>query len=73
VPKQLSDNSLSWHATFPADTFAPPHVHPTQDEFVYMLEGRLDFWFDGSEDHAVAAGLARFRWACDGCDLLGSR
>lgn len=37
VPKQLSANSLSWHATFPPDTFVPPHVHPTQDEFVYML------------------------------------
>jgi uncharacterized cupin superfamily protein len=45
----LSENSLSWHATFPSDTFVPPHVHPTQDEFVYMLEGRLDFWLDGSE------------------------
>lgn len=59
VPKHLSDSSLSWHATFPPDTFVPPHIHPTQDEFVYMLEGRLDFWFDGAEGHAVAGGLAK--------------
>ena len=28
VPKQLSDNSFSWHATFPPGTFVPPHIHP---------------------------------------------
>ncbi len=59
VPKQLSDNSLSWHATFPPGTFVPPHVHPTQDEFVYMLEGTLDFWLDGKELQAGAGALAR--------------
>ena len=31
VPKQLSDQSMSWHATFPKGTFVPPHTHPTQD------------------------------------------
>ena len=59
VPKQLSENSLSWHATFPAGTFVPPHVHPTQDEFVYVLEGTLDFWFNGKELQATNGGLAR--------------
>jgi quercetin dioxygenase-like cupin family protein len=59
VPKQLSENSLSWHATFPPDTFVPPHVHPTQDEFVYLLEGRLEFWLDGKESIAEAGDLAR--------------
>ncbi|MDB5567476.1 MAG: cupin protein [Tardiphaga sp.] len=52
VPKQLSENSLSWHATFPPETFVPPHIHPTQDEFVYMLEGTLGFWLDGKEGQA---------------------
>ena len=41
VPKQVSENSFSWHATFPPGTFVPPHIHPTQDEFIYMLEGTL--------------------------------
>ena len=34
VPKTLSENSFSWHATFPPGTFVPPHIHPTQDEFI---------------------------------------
>jgi quercetin dioxygenase-like cupin family protein len=42
VPKQVSQNSMSWHATLPPGTFVPPHIHPLQDEFVYMLEGRMD-------------------------------
>ena len=49
VPKQLCDESFAWHATLPPGTFVPPHVHPTQDEFVYMLEGRLDVLLDGRE------------------------
>ena len=40
VPKQLTEASFAWHATFPPGTFVPPHIHPTQDEFIYMLEGR---------------------------------
>lgn len=59
VPKQLSESSLSWHATFPPDTFVPPHIHPTQDEFIYMLEGTLDFWLDGTEAQAKPGDLAR--------------
>ena len=42
VPKQVSESSFAWHATFPPGTFVPPHIHPTQDEFIYMLEGRFD-------------------------------
>jgi mannose-6-phosphate isomerase-like protein (cupin superfamily) len=59
VPKQISDSSFSWHATFPPDTFVPPHIHPTQDEFIYMLEGQLEMWFDGRTDFAKAGDLVR--------------
>lgn len=59
VPKSLSDTSFSWHATFPKGTFVPPHVHPDQDEYIYMLEGRLDFWLDGKESAALPGDLAR--------------
>jgi len=52
VPKQLCEASFSWHATFPQGTFVPPHIHPTQDEFIYMLEGRLDLILDGQESFA---------------------
>jgi branched-chain amino acid transport system ATP-binding protein len=59
VPKQVSDSSFSWHATFPPGTFVPPHIHPTQDEFIYMLEGQFEMWFDGRTDIAKAGDLIR--------------
>ena len=59
VPKTLSEDSFSWHATFPPGTFVPPHIHPTQDEFIYMLEGRLDLVLDGQESHALPGDLIR--------------
>jgi hypothetical protein len=57
VPKQLSENSFSWHAVLPAGTFVPPHIHPTQDEFIYLLEGRLDLVLDGKDFVATAGDL----------------
>ena len=59
VPKMLSEDSFSWHATFPPGTFVPPHIHPTQDEFIYMLEGRLDLVLDGQESHALPGDLIK--------------
>jgi mannose-6-phosphate isomerase-like protein (cupin superfamily) len=37
----------------------PPHIHPTQDEFVYMLEGRMDALIDGKEFAATAGDLIK--------------
>jgi oxalate decarboxylase/phosphoglucose isomerase-like protein (cupin superfamily) len=37
----------------------PPHIHPTQDEFIYMLEGRFDLVLDGKEFVATAGDLIR--------------
>ncbi|HEY5428561.1 MAG TPA: FAD-dependent monooxygenase [Solirubrobacteraceae bacterium] len=54
-PKQLSERSFGWHATFPPDTFVPPHIHPTQDEYVYVLDGELTM-FDGEADRAAGPG-----------------
>ncbi len=59
VPKAVSDDTFAWHATFPPDTFVPPHIHPTQDEFIYMFEGRLDLMLDGRETFAVSGDLVR--------------
>ncbi|MBS9721399.1 cupin domain-containing protein [Tianweitania sp. BSSL-BM11] len=53
VPKHHYESSMSWHATFPPGTFVPPHIHTTQDEFIYMLEGRFDLLLDDKE---VVAG-----------------
>jgi quercetin dioxygenase-like cupin family protein len=49
VPKMLTDECFSWHATLPVGTFVPPHIHPEQDEFMYILEGKFDFVIDGTE------------------------
>ena len=59
VPKQVCESSFSWHATFPPGTFVPPHIHPTQDEFIYMLEGRFELLLDGREIHAGPGDLIR--------------
>ena len=59
VPKQVSENSFSWHATFPPGTFVPPHIHPTQDEFIYMLDGRFDLVLEGREFVATTGDLIR--------------
>ncbi len=55
VPKQLCADSFSWHATFPPGTFVPPHIHPTQDEFIYMLEGRFELMLDGARSTPAPA------------------
>lgn len=59
VPKQVSDDSFSWHATFPVETFVPPHVHPHQDEYIFVLDGRIDLLLDGRKTSAAAGDLVR--------------
>ena len=59
VPKQLSENAFSWHAIMPVGTFVPPHIHPKQDEFLYILEGRFDLIFNGVETFAEPGDLVR--------------
>src|SRR5262245_2468907 len=59
VPKQLSEDCFAWHATLPPGTFVPPHIHPTQDEFIYMLEGKFDLILDGRGFVATAGDLIR--------------
>ena len=59
VPKSVSVNVFSWHATFPPDTFVPPHIHPTQDEYVYMFEGELEMMIEGRTAIARSGDLVR--------------
>ena len=58
-PKQRSDRSFAWHATFPPETFVPPHVHPTQDEYVYVLGGQLTLAAGDAEQVAGTGDLLR--------------
>lgn len=55
TPKQITDECFSWHATFPVETFVPPHVHPTQDEYILLLDGALDLVL-GDETRRAATG-----------------
>ena len=49
IPKSKTEDCFSWHATLPPGTFVPPHIHPDQDEYLYVLEGRFDFLINGVE------------------------
>ena len=57
VPKQVCESSFAWHATFPPGTFVPPHIHPTQEEFISVSNGRFDLLLDG---HPASAGPGDF-------------
>lgn len=57
--KQVSEDSMAWHAEFPPGTFVPPHIHPTQDEFVYVLSGQYTLVIDGKESIANPGELVR--------------
>lgn len=45
TPKLVSPNAFIWHAIIPEDTFVPPHIHPTQDEWITVLSGNLEIEF----------------------------
>lgn len=55
--KQVGEDSMAWHAVFPDGTFVPPHIHPDQDEFVYVLSGTYTIRLDGVEKTATAGDL----------------
>ena len=59
VPKQITDDSFAWHATFPVETFVPPHMHPHQDEYIFVLDGRIDLLLAGQKTSAGAGDLVR--------------
>ncbi len=58
-PVQRSDASFAFDTLFPPGTFVPPHMHPDQDEFIRVLEGRFDLWLDGEDVSAAEGDLIR--------------
>ena len=58
-PVQLSRSSFAFDTLFPPGTFVPPHVHPDQDEFIRVLDGRFDLWLDGEDITASTGDLVR--------------
>ena len=55
IPKLVSENAFVWHALLPADSFVPPHIHPTQDEWITILDGELELAF-GDEIFIARSG-----------------
>jgi quercetin dioxygenase-like cupin family protein len=54
-----SESAFAWHALLPPGTFVPPHIHINQDEFIYVLEGKLDLILDGKESSASTGDFIR--------------
>lgn len=55
TPKLHTENAMIWHAAVPDGTFVPPHIHPTQDEWIVMLTGELEIEF-GGDVHTAGPG-----------------
>ena len=62
--KAQSEDCFAFETLDPPGTFVPPHVHPTQDEFIYMLEGTFDLYLDGAWTKAGPGDLVRMPRAC---------
>ncbi len=59
TPKLLTPNVFLWHADIPNGTFVPPHIHPTQDEWIVLLEGALEVEFGGDVHRAGPGDTVR--------------
>jgi quercetin dioxygenase-like cupin family protein len=57
--KAAGESSFAFETFDPPGTFVPPHIHPDQDEYLYMLEGKLDFMLGGADAQATAGDLIR--------------
>ena len=54
-----SDTSFAFESYDPPGTLVPPHVHNTQDEFIYVLEGEIELMLDGERYIAGTGDLVR--------------
>ncbi len=57
--KSESADCFAFETLDPPGTHVPPHVHPTQDEYIYVLENRLDLYLDGQHHVATKGDLVR--------------
>ena len=59
TPKQYDERQFIWHATFPEETFVPPHTHPDQDEFLSPLDGPVEVVIAGQRRTVAPGEVAR--------------
>jgi uncharacterized RmlC-like cupin family protein len=58
-PVQWCEASFAFDTLFPPGTFVPPHIHPGQDEFIRVLEGKFELMLGHGSDTAEAGDLIR--------------
>ena len=58
-PKASCDTTFAFETNSDPGQHVPVHVHPTQDEFILMLDGELDLKLDGVWSKAKAGDLVR--------------
>ncbi len=57
--KESCDTSFSFEVLGDPGTFVPPHIHPTQDEFIFLLDGNMELILDGQVHTLHTGGMAR--------------
>ena len=57
--KAESEGTFCFETYDPPGTFVPRHIHPTQDEFMYMLEGIFDLELGDARLQARPGDLVR--------------
>ena len=57
--KAECESAFCFETLDPPGTFVPPHVHPTQDEFIYVLDGVLDLVLGDGRHRARPGDLVR--------------
>ena len=58
-PKAVTDSTFAFETNSNPGQFVPVHIHPTQDEFIYMLDGKFDLVLEGREFTATTGDLIR--------------
>ena len=59
TPKTITEQCFSWHAMLPIESFIPPHIHTTQDEYIHVLTGEIDLLLDGRHLHVRTGDTVR--------------
>jgi uncharacterized cupin superfamily protein len=54
-----SEATFAFETYDPPGTFVPPHIHPHQDEFIFVFEGRLEVELDGQRHPAAQGWLVK--------------
>ncbi len=57
--KESCDASFAFEVMGEPGTFVPPHIHPTQDEFIYILRGEMELTLAGSIHRTGVGSLVR--------------